>query len=120
MAKKILLIEDQPEMVKLIKTRLKANGYDVVTAGDGVEGVEKVKTQKPDLVITDLALPKMTGNVVVRVIKKTEELKHIPVIMLSAFVRGNEKDSLEVPADDYMAKPFDAAMLLEMIKKWIH
>jgi len=116
MAKKILIIEDQPPIVKSLKTRLKALGHDVVTAQDGHEGVEKVKMEVPDLIITDLAMPKMTGNVVVRILKQSQEFQHIPIIMLSAFIRGNENESVEVPADAYVPKPFDANALMVRVQ----
>lgn len=114
---KILIIEDQTAIVKLLKTRFKAIGHEVVSAGDGHEGLEMVKKDMPDLIITDLAMPKMTGNIVIRILKKSDAFKHIPIIMLSAFIRGTEKDSVEVPADEYIAKPFSAEALIGKVQE---
>ncbi len=115
--KKILLIEDVKEVQIVVSTRLRANGYQVVTAKDGQEGLAKVDLEKPDLIITDLALPKVTGNVIVRILKKSEKHKQIPIIMLSAFVHAGTGAGVEVPADAYIAKPFDAEVLLGKIKE---
>ncbi len=117
MAKKILVIDDQPEFVKMIAIRLKANGYQVITAKDGQEGVNKIQSEMPDLVVSDLAMPYITGNVLVRIVKQSEKFKHIPVIILSAFVQEKMKNGVEVPADLYLPKPFKAEELLQAIQK---
>jgi two-component system phosphate regulon response regulator PhoB len=76
-----------------------------------------VKKDMPDLIITDLAMPKMTGNIVIRILKKNDAFKHIPIIMLSAFIRGTEKNSVEVPADEYITKPFSAEALIGKVQE---
>jgi len=119
MKKKILVIEDEPVMRKMIANRLKSSGYEVLEAEDGNEGVDKVKETKPDLVISDLALPNMTGNVIVRILKMSEEFKHIPIIIVSAFIRPNAGAGLEVPADYYLPKPFTPEKLLEVVEEFI-
>ncbi|MCM8776058.1 MAG: response regulator [Candidatus Omnitrophica bacterium] len=115
--KKILLIEDVKEVRTMVSTRLRAHGYDVVAAKDGQEGITKVEKEKPDLVITDLALPKMTGNVIVRILKKSPQYKHIPIIMLSAFVHEDMGKAVEVPADVYMPKPFEGEVLVGKVEE---
>jgi len=115
--KKILIIEDQKNLVKLLESRLKAAGYSVVTALDGQEGMEKVPSVKPDLIITDLAMPGMPGSSIVRILKGSDEYKHIPIIMLSAFVNENMKQSVEIPADVYIRKPYDSELLLKKIQE---
>jgi CheY-like chemotaxis protein len=117
MAAKILIIEDQESIVKLLVKRLKSQGYEVLTATDGKRGLEMAKSGQPDLIVTDLAMPGMTGNVIIRVLRQSEEYKKIPIIMLSAFIRGTEHESHEFPADAYIKKPFDAQMLLDKIKE---
>lgn len=117
MPKKILVIEDQVQIIKLLTGRLKASGYNVVSALDGLEGLEKVKKELPDLVITDLALPKMVGSTIVRIMRGSEQYKHIPIIMLSAFVHENMAQGVEVPADAYIPKPFEAEKLLAKIRE---
>lgn len=117
MSQKILVVEDQPPVLKMITSRLKSEGYTVVTAKDGQEGIEKVKSENPDLVITDLAMPRMTGNVLVRIMKLSEQHKRIPIIMLSAFVHEKMGEGVEVPADAYIPKPFDGARLVAKVKE---
>ncbi|MBI3313899.1 MAG: response regulator [Candidatus Omnitrophica bacterium] len=114
---KILLIEDMEDIRGLLSERLKAHGYDIIEAKDGQEGLEKAENENPDLIITDLALPKMTGSAIVRVLKKSEKKKHIPIIMLSAFVHEKMGEGVEVPADVYIPKPFEAEELLKKIKE---
>ncbi len=116
MAKKILVIEDQPPILKLISSRLKSQGYLVLAAEDGQMGIEMIKAENPDLIITDLAMPKIPGNVVVRIVKQSKNHSHIPVIMLSAFIHGGEKETVEIPADEYIPKPFDGDLLLAKVK----
>jgi adenylate cyclase len=115
--KKLLVIEDLPEIQKLLSARLKASGYDVITAKDGIEGMGKAEHDNPDLIITDLALPQMTGNVLVRVLKSSEKFKHIPIIMLSAFVHEKMGLGVEFPADAYIAKPFQAEVLIDKVRE---
>lgn len=117
MAKKILVIEDQKELAKLYATRLKAAGYDVTAAHDGQKGMEEVPRVNPDLIVTDLAMPGMPGNSIVRILKSSEQYRHIPIIMVSAFVQENMKSSVEIPADFYITKPFKAEALLEKVQE---
>ncbi len=117
MLKKILLIEDVPDMQKVIAYRLKAGGYAVVTASDGLEGIKKAETEKPDLIVSDYALPKMTGSEIVRHLRGSEKTRHIPIVVLSAYVRRNMEKAVEVPADVYLSKPFDAGELMSTIEK---
>lgn len=119
MAKKILVIEDQKDLVKLLASRIKTAGYEVFTALDGQAGLEEVRRCNPDLVITDLALPAMPGNALVRVLKASAKYRHIPIIMLSAFVDERMKDGVEIPADFYMPKPYQADLLIGKIKELI-
>ena len=113
---KILLIEDNKELSKLLSQRLREEGYVVDTAADGQEGLDKVTAAAPDLIIADLAMPKLNGNVVVRILKLSPNYAKIPIIMLSAFVSPEMKGGVEVPADCYMSKPFDEPVLLSKIR----
>ncbi len=116
-APKILIIEDQKDIIKLLVTRLKTAGYEVATAEDGQAGMREVPLQNPDLIITDLAMPGMPGNTIVRILKSSVKYKHIPIIMLSAFVHEKMGDGVEVAADVYMPKPYQAEALLAKIKE---
>ena len=98
--------------------RLEANSYDVITAYDGQEGLDKARKEKPDLIILDLMLPKMDGYKVCRMLKFDEKYKSIPIVMFSARAQEeDEKMGMEVGADDYVTKPFDPKVLLDKIQK---
>ena len=118
MAKKILLIDDELDIVKLVESRLKINGYEVVVALDGQEALEKAREEKPDLILLDLMLPKLSGYKVCRMLKFDEKYKHIPIIMFTARVQeSDEKLGFEVGADAYITKPFKPEVLLEKVKE---
>lgn len=118
--KKILIIEDQKDIAKLLESRLKAAGYKVQTALDGQAGMQEIPRVNPDLIITDLAMPGIPGNTIVRILKASDQYKHIPIIMLSAFVNDSMGAGVEVPADFYMRKPYQAEVLLAKIAELLH
>ncbi len=116
--KRLLLVEDEADLVEVVKIRLEANGYDVLTAIDGQQALDKARNQNPDLIILDLMLPKIDGYKVCRMLKFDEKYKHIPVIMFSA--RAQEADKKlgeEVGADAYLVKPFEPEVLISKIKE---
>ncbi len=118
MAKRILVVEDEPELVKALEVRLKTQDYDVITAFDGEEGLRKAREESPDLIILDIMLPKMDGFKVSRLLKFDERYKHIPVIMLTAKSEREDKSlGEETGADEYITKPFEWEHLSEMVKK---
>jgi len=88
-----------------------------VSALDGQAGMDMVSSEKPDLIITDLALPKINGNAIVRILKESPQFKDTPIIMLSAFVNDTMAKAVDFPADVYIAKPFDADPLLAKVKE---
>ncbi len=118
-AKKIILVvDDEKDLVDLIKLKLIASGYDVNEAYDGAEALDKIKSNPPHLVLLDVMMPKLNGYQVCRELKKSDKLKHIPVIMLTAKAQESDKFwGVEVGADDYMTKPFEFDDLLKTIKK---
>jgi len=119
-AKRILMVDDEPEFLEMVKTRLEAGGYEVITASDGQQGLDKAKKEKPDLIILDLMLPKMDGYKVCGFLKKDTRYSGIPIIILSA--RAQEEDMKlgeELGADAYIIKPFDAPVLLNKIKEFL-
>jgi two-component system alkaline phosphatase synthesis response regulator PhoP len=114
---KILLIEDEEDIVSLIELQAEMSGYKLISEGDGLNGFMAVAKEMPDLVILDIMLPGMSGLDVCRKIKTTPQLKNIPVIMISA--RGEELDvvlGLELGADDYVTKPFSPKILFSRIR----
>jgi len=116
MSKKILIIDDEENIRELIKFNLEAEGYNVIMAADGKEGLKKVSSSV-DLIVLDLMLPEMDGLTVCRQIRSNNEYSNIPIIMLTA--KGEEVDKiigLEMGADDYMTKPFSPRELLARIK----
>ena len=117
MAKKILVVDDEPVIVKVVASRLKANGYDVISAADGQEALTVARAEKPDLIILDVMLPKMDGYRVCSLLKFDDHFKKIPILMFSARVQEEDKQrGIEAGADDYMVKPFDPKVLLEKIE----
>ena len=118
--KKILVVDDERDLVETLVFRLEALGYAVLTAYNGQEGLDKARTEKPDLILLDVMMPVMDGYQVCRMLKFDEEFKSIPIIMLTA--RGQDKDKKtgsDVGADDYVTKPFDSADLTARIKKFL-
>jgi phosphate regulon transcriptional regulator PhoB len=114
---KILMIEDDRDIVEMIEYNLKEEGYQVISAFDGEKGIELVKRDKPDLVILDLMLPAVDGFEVCKVLKNQQSTAHIPIIILSAKSRETDKVvGLELGADDYVTKPFSPRELIARIK----
>ena len=118
MAYKIVLAEDEPQIARLTKFKLEKEGYEVIWEDNGSSAIESVKTNKPDLILLDVMMPVMDGYQVLKKLKEDEELKNIPVIMLTA--KGQERDVLkgfDLGSDDYIIKPFRPAELASRIKK---
>jgi DNA-binding response OmpR family regulator len=116
--KRILLVDDEEDLRKMLAFRLEAVDYEVLQAGDGKEGLDKARADRPDLVILDLMLPKIDGFKVCRMLKFDEKYKHIPVIMFTARAQKSDEDlGREMGADAYITKPFDPQNLLGKIKE---
>lgn len=114
---KILIIDDELHIIELIKYNLEMNGYKVIHALNGNDGLNMAVERKPDLILLDVMLPGMDGFDVCKEIKRNKELDGIPIIMLTA--KGEEFDKilgLELGADDYITKPFSVRELLARIK----
>lgn len=113
----ILVVEDESDIRKVILHNLRKDGYSADGAATGEEALKKAEERQPDLVVLDLMLPGMDGMAVCRRIRQSAELKHTPVLMLTA--RGGEQDmvsGLEAGADDYVVKPFNNRVLLARIR----
>ena len=115
MKPRVLIIDDEPKLLKLVRSVLQADGFDVDTATNGQEGLEKIETSQPDLVLLDILLPgELDGY---SICKRIRESSPIPVIMLTA--KSQEKDKIrgfESGADDYLTKPFSSKELLARVK----
>ncbi len=118
MKKKILVIDDETLLVDLVKIRLEANNYDVIAAYDGVEGLEKAKNEKPDLILLDISMPFMDGYQALQKLKENDQTKSIPVIMLTAKSQIDDVTKVaDLGAADYVVKPFNPQTFLAKIHK---
>jgi two-component system alkaline phosphatase synthesis response regulator PhoP len=114
---KLLVVEDEGDIRELISFNLEMCGYDVIRASHGIEGWEKAKNEKPDLVVLDLMLPGIDGFEICRRLRKDRTTQSIPIIMLTA--RSEEENmvkGLELGADDYVTKPFSPRVLVSRVK----
>ena len=117
---KLLAIDDEPEVVELLKHRLERAGYEVITATDGPDGLQKAITQKPNLILLDIMMPKMDGLAVLRRLKAEESTRKVPVILVTA--KGEISSIFEAEkygATDYIIKPFQWEELLKFIKRYL-
>jgi two-component system, OmpR family, alkaline phosphatase synthesis response regulator PhoP len=108
MKRKILVVDDEPEIVAILCARLGALGYETVSARDGQEGLNLARSEAPDAILLDLMLPKLDGYKVCRMLKFDKSFENMPVIILSA--KGSDADKKlaeQVGADAYLVKPFD-------------
>ena len=120
MAGKVMIVDDEPDVRKIVKFRLKNAGYDVVTASDGREALDLIKKQRPGLILLDLRMPIVDGYEVCRALKADEKLKKIPIIFLTASSGATIKDkTCKYKADSYIIKPFEPEELLKKVKKFI-
>ena len=118
MPKRILLVDDEPQLLEMVKMRLEVNGYEVLTASDGQQGFDKAKSEKPDLVILDLMLPKMDGYKVCGLLKADTRYSSIPIIMFTARAQEQDKEQGEaLGANAYITKPFEPKMLISKVKE---
>ena len=118
MNKIVLVVDDQPHIVRLIQVNLEKEGFRVVTAGDGVEGIDKVREEKPDLVILDVIMPRKDGFEVLREIKGDEALAETPVIMLTVKTHNADiVEGLKEGAELYLPKPFHPKELVSLVKR---
>jgi DNA-binding response OmpR family regulator len=116
MPKRILVVEDEPRVMKVLEKRLELAGYEVITAMDGVAGLELAKTGKPDLVVLDLMLPGMDGREVCWAIRHDPERSQLPILMLTVLAQDTDiYRGMVVGANAYLTKPFDSDVLLQRI-----
>jgi len=114
---KVLVVDDEEYIQPILNFSFGAEGYDVVTASDGEEGVSKAKDEKPDVIVMDIMMPKMDGYEACKQIKTDPQTKDIPVILLTAKGRdADRKLGSEVGADDYVVKPFSPGRLIERVE----
>jgi len=115
--RRILIIEDEKDIVELVRYNLEKEGFQVISAGDGVSGLAQVRRTAPDLLVLDLMLPKLPGLEICKEVRRDQSLNRLPILMLTA--RGEEADrvlGLELGADDYVTKPFSPRELVARVK----
>jgi CheY-like chemotaxis protein len=116
----VLVVEDNRDNMILIVDVLESLDYDVIQAEDGERGVSLADSERPDLILMDLSLPKMDGWAATRVIKANDELKQIPIIALTAHAMvGDRERALEAGCDDYLTKPIDMQVLIKMLTTFL-
>jgi DNA-binding response OmpR family regulator len=119
--KRILIVDDEAELVEMLTTRFEAAGYEVDCAFNGQECLEHVRNKRPDIILLDIMMPKLDGLHVCRLLKFNEEYQEIPIVILTA--RGQESDKTsgeKVGADFYIVKPFDSGNLVETVDRLVH
>ena len=116
---KILLVDDEPSVQAVLARRLKAEGYDVVTASDGEEAVKKAGTERPDVILLDIMLPKMSGNAVAAELQEHKETAEIPVIFITCLVNNAEARVMSYMSggNRIMGKPVDSDDLIQLIEQ---
>jgi len=113
---KILVVDDEIYIVHILDFSLGMEGYEVVTALDGEQALQKVKTEQPDLIVLDIMMPKLDGYETCKQLKSDPATKHIPVILLSAKgLNVDQRLGFDVGADDYITKPFSPRKLVERV-----
>lgn len=119
-AKRILVCDDDPAILRVLEVNLEFEGYDVLTAGHGERAIELARSERPDLVILDIMMPRLDGYETCRRLKAAEETKHIPVVFLTARAPIGEafKDDADL-AEGFLTKPFDPAELLEVVGRLV-
>ena len=114
----ILVVDDEPHIVKMVEFKLRNQGYETISAADGNQALEMVLTRKPDLILLDVMMPGLDGFQVLSKLKTQEETRELPVIMLTA--KGQERDvvtGFDKGADDYIIKPFSFPELLARVNR---
>ncbi len=113
---KILVVDDEEHIVMILKDSLEFSGFQVVTAYNGLEALERVEQDQPDLVVLDIGMPKLDGWEVCRRLKSDEKTRHLPIIILTAFAQtSDQRKGAELGADRFVTKPCDLTFLVEEI-----
>lgn len=117
--KKILVVDDESDLLRVMVIRLEGTGFEVIGGADGKEALELARKILPDLIILDVYLPVMDGDEVAKILKSDEKMKQIPIILISASTRSLPDKVKKSGADDYIIKTFEPEELIEKVKKLI-
>jgi len=119
MAKKILIVDDEKDVLTVLQTRLSSAGYEVIKANNGNDAIAAAKSESPDLIVLDIMMPGMDGSQTSQVLKNDPQTKKIPIIFLTCLVT-KEEEAKEIPSIEgecFLAKPYDSNELIRKIKK---
>ena len=120
MAKLILIVEDEPKNMTLLRDLLQVSGYSTIEATDGKQGVELARSKKPDLILMDIIMPVMDGLKATRIIKADAVTRNIPIFALTSYaMKGDAERVLEAGCDGYLSKPFDIRELLKQVAEYL-
>jgi len=112
----VLVVEDDPVILRLLEVNFELEGFGVLLAHDGAEGIEVARAEQPDLIISDIMMPKASGLELVTVLKGDPDTKGIPIILLSAKAQTSDlKTGMDAGADDYITKPFEPLDLIDRV-----
>ena len=118
MPKKILIVEDNPQNMKLLLMTLKPHGYVLLEAEDGQEALDIAVRDKPDLIIMDIQLPKVSGLEVTKMLRQMPAFNHVPIIAITAYaLKGDKEKFIESGCDAYLSKPINTRELPDMVAK---
>jgi len=120
-SKKILIVDDEADLVETVRFPLEMEGYHVLVSYNGEDALNQARKEKPDLILLDLMLPKLDGYKVCRLLKFDDRYKHIPILMLTA--KTQEKDKalgMETGANEYITKPFEIDHLIKKVKAYLN
>ena len=117
----VLVVDDDPVIQKLLQVNFEMEGYNVITASDGLEGLETARREHPDAIVLDVMMPKMDGLEVARTLKADDDTKSIPIVLLSAKAQQADLQAgQDTGADEYLTKPFDPLELLQRVATLIN
>ena len=120
MAQTILIVEDNELNMKLFRDLLEAQGYDVIQTRDGMQALDLARSERPDLIVMDIQLPQVSGLEVTKWIKADDDLKHIPVVAVTAFaMKGDEEKIRDGGCEAYIAKPISVTDFLETVRRFL-
>ncbi len=120
MAKLILIVEDEPRNLTLLRDLLQVSGYKTIEATDGEQGVKLARAKKPDLILMDIMMPKMDGLEATRILKADATTSNIPILALTSYaMKGDKERILEAGCDGYLAKPIDIKELLKIVAEYL-
>lgn len=123
--KKILVVDDEPDFVAIVRKYLEKEGFEVDVAYDGLEGLTKVRQSPPDAIVLDVMMPEKDGYAVCQELKQSDQYKNIPIVLLTAVsshvssTRYSHYDGMSTEADDYLPKPASAEEIVESVKRLV-